>query len=209
MELLELMRELGPLTVLAQLSTVGRDLGPLQQEVARVLPIVPPMGGEAAHILRANLAKTLAQIPELDRKHRIVVAGPELLLLEVLGDMRCDQAVIVAVDNYLSPEMVARISANIPSGLAAQVLQVPEVPPSLRPSETVMVAIGFDGGCGHTLIVESARAILNFYQSFYFGEVVLLNPLDFAVFGRAEGWVTVTSPFTQHINPGTPQEVRR
>jgi len=193
----ELIEELGPLTVLEKLSTVKKSLALMQQEISCTLPLLPPTDGT----LRANLTNALAEIPQLHEKKRIIIVGPELLILEVMREMEFDIEILVAVDSSLPHETVARISANVPAGLSACVVQVPGVPFSIRPAEAVMIAAGFDGGIGNALVPQSTRNILNFYSSLYFGEVIMLNPLCFPVFRRPEGWVTLNKSqyFTQCI----------
>lgn len=201
MKLNELIEELGFLTVLEKLSTVKGSLAFIQQEISRALPLLPPTDGKADHILRSNLASALAEIPQIYEKKRIIVVGPELLFLEVMCEMGFDIEVLVAVNTSIPNETVARISANVPAGLAARVVQVPCVPFSIRPAEAVMIVAGFDAGAGNALVPQSTRSILNFYSSLYFGEVIMLDPFGFPVFSRPDGWVTLNKSqyFTQYI----------
>jgi hypothetical protein len=197
MTLNKLIGELGPLTVLEKLSTVKKSLTLMQQDISCALPILPPTDGT----LRANLTSALVEIPQLYEKKRIIVVGPELLILEVICEMGFDIEVLVAVNTSIPNETVARISANVPAGLAARVVQIPGIPFSIRPAEAVMIAAGFDAGAGNALVPESTRSILNFYISLYFGEVIMLDPFGFPVFSRPDGWVTLNKSqyFTQCI----------
>jgi hypothetical protein len=205
MRLTKFAEELGHLTVLCQLSTVKTDLNPIQQELADTFPLPPQAFGASDRGLRSNLVSGFGAIPYLHQKRRIIVVGPELLILEVIREIGFDHEILVAVDSFLPHETVKRISVNIPTELTARVVQVPEIPAGIRPMDTVMVAVGFDGGGGLVLVPQSTRNILQFYNPFYFGEVIRLDPLGFPVLSRAQGlgWVTLKRDefFTQHINP--------
>ena len=194
------IEELGPVTILAELGQLGCDLAPVRQDILRSLPVLPPAGSESDHILRLNLVSTLEGIPKLHQKPRLIVVGPELLLLEVLYKLGFDSQVLVVVSNDLDQSTLHRLSSNIPQGLSAEIIALPRVPSGIRPADSVMLAIGFDGGCGNVLVVDSTRAILNFYRGTYFGEVICLDPLGFPVLNRPQGWVTVNSLFTQYVS---------
>lgn len=203
MNLVESISEVGPLTLLVELSKVGGNLGLLREPITRALPVMLKSGNQSEEIIRTNLRDTLKNILGYSHKRRLMLVGAELLLLEVLAEMALDLEILVLLDHILPRETVLRIFLNIPANLNVQVIQAPEVPFGIKPSDSVMVAVGFEAGCGMALMLESTRSLLNFYSSVYFGEIVMLDPLQFTVLSRPEGWVTVTKSqvFTQYVLP--------
>ena len=199
MNLVELISELGSLTVLDELR-MFKNLSLIKSEIARALPVLPPIG--SGQSIRTNIAKLLNEIPGLRKKKRIVLAGPELMILELLKENDLNLEVLIAVDSYLTPDKVDRISDNIPSGLLTKVVQIPEVPFGIKPANAIIIAVGFNAGLDYALITRSTHNILNFYKAFYFGEIVLIDPLGYVTLNRPSDWVVINKSqiFTQHIS---------
>jgi len=196
----EAIQSTGYLTVMELLSNSSIETSRIQDEIVSLLPIHP--SSAIVSDLRQNLEANIDSIPNLCRKRQILMPT-DLMLLEVLYTTLPSIEVQILVDRFLKPEVVDRVSANIPANQKARVCQVPNIPSDISPIEAVIIAVGFDGGSGYTLIPESTRSILQYYKEFYFGEVILLDPLGFSIRTRPRGWVTVNKLqlFTQHISP--------
>lgn len=201
MKLQPLIHELGPLTVMAELMRTDGERWTREPEARRLLPALP------AHLadeeLTVGLRAALTAIPHLDRKQRIVVVGPELLLVEALGDLGFSSTVQVALDAQLADDVCGRIAGNVPPGLTAEFFRVPSRPAVLGPVDAVVITAGFRAGYRHVLIPDSSREIVNFYKAGYLGEIILLDPVGFSVFDRPDGWSVVDAPqtFTRVITP--------
>lgn len=194
MKLQPLIHELGPLTVMAELMRTDGERWIREPEVRRLLPMLP------AHLadedLTTGLQATLAAIPHLDRKQRIVVVGPELLLVEALGALGFSSVVQVALDAQLADDVCGRIAGNVPRGMDAEFFRIPARPAVLGPVDAVVITVGFRAGYRHVLIPDTSREIVNFYKAGYLGEIILLDPVGVSVFDRPDGWSVVDGPQT-------------
>ncbi len=181
------------------------NIDPFRHVIYRFLPVTF-IGVETDINFKANIYQLLVRLKtKIDSKKRLILVGFELLFLEQLVKLQSYIEILIVVDETLSSETVERINYNIPYGVNAGIMQIPVLPGPLGPTESMMIAIGFDGGSNYALIPESTRSILNFYlPNYYFGEVILLDPADITCLDRPEkGWVTVNKSimFTQHLKP--------
>lgn len=195
MNLLKTSEELGPLTVLAMLSELEGSLEWVHPEILNAMPIIPSQTEDVRSLLMENMSRALDQVPHIEEKQKLIIIGPELLLLEVLQQKNCQQNIMLAVGNSLSEDAIARIIMNVPLGLHVDVFQVPRVPEHFQPRNTLMLIPGFWGGGSSVLIPQQTHQIIRFYQSYgYAGEVILLQALKQAVHHRAmEGWQTINT----------------
>lgn len=193
--------ELGPYTVMAELSQAKEGLAAVQHEVEAWLPLMPDDQGRLASHLRDNLSALLR--PSLrDSLKRYLMVPHDLIVLEVLQALGYQAEVISLLASHLTADIVQRVRANVPLGLDVSVYQVPAIHFGITPSDSLLLTLGCNGGSEDlVLIPETTRDILAFYKGFYFGEVVVVEPFDFPCHSRPASWVTVNRSrfFTQSL----------
>ena len=183
--------ELGPITVLQELSHIRQNLTILDQDLMQVLPVNPSFLKTEALNLAACLTKQVIATNKIHQKSQIIIAGPELVLLEALASTQEKLSIALALNDALPLAAKERIILNTPDTLKVKIFQIPAIPNALKPTSSIILATGFYAGSQLALIPATLRNILNFYRNFFFGEIVLINPFPFAVHARPEGWVTI------------------
>ncbi len=191
MQIQSFIEELGPLTVLQELSHVEQNLSVLDQDLMQALPVDPGFLKKEGLNLAAMLTEQAIASKKIHQKSQIIIAGPELVLLEALAATQQPLSVALALNDSLPSSAAERITRNIPNTLQVQTFQIPNIPSSLKPTHSVLLATAFYAGGQLAIIPSALRNILNYYRNFFFGEIILINPFPFAVYGRPEGWVTI------------------
>lgn len=194
MDLAPMVTELGGLTTLVTLGHYRGDasgLSPIEDSLAKYLPVNPSRLNDLDNGYRVNVAESLNFVQGIQEKKKIIIAGAELLFMEAISELRLSSKVYQIVDDRLSLSSIARMRENIPEGVDGMIYPIPTVPFGLSPTGSVLLASGFWGGGSMVLIHESVRAVLLFLKNIYFGEKMLVAPYSKIVHSRPEGWVTV------------------
>jgi len=186
-----LILELGAFTVLSMLSHIKKSLELVKDDILEELPLVPPQEGVADKYIRENLKNAIEDIKKIKNKEHLVLVGPELIFIETLLEYNIHSQISISVHHSLNDESLLRLYKNVPRIINVDVIKLPEIPHNLRPDKALITAFGFNGGSGYTLIPNVNLDILNHYNGKYFGEILLINPIDFPVFSRPNGWITV------------------
>lgn len=207
MQIQSFIDELGAVTVLQELSDTKQNLAVLDQDLMQILPIDPSFLKKEKLNLAATLAEQAVTVQKIYQKSQIIIAGPELVLLEALAATQSDLSISLALNDTLAMSAAERVTLNTPDRLNVQIYQIPSIPKALKPTNSIILATGFYAGGQLALIPVALRNILNFYRTFFFGEIILLNPFPFAVHARPEGWVTIniSDYFTDTIGIPEPQ----
>lgn len=179
------IREVGLLSALE--ASAGLSTVPLPEGPDGRVEVVDVLARTKASLNRAGL---------LDDIDRVIVAGPELGLLEILADLDIgDIGVTVTLPADTPAASATRIERNMPAGIRGSVVQVPDLPSGpFSPQSTVLLVAGINAGYVTYLPVWIAELLL-FWDGFLFGPRVLIDPVALPV-ERPAGWVSVT---TEHL----------
>ncbi len=209
MQIQSFIDELGPLTVLQELSNIQQNLSVLDQDLMQTLPVDPGFLKNEGFDLAAMLTEQTISSHKIHQKSQIIIAGPELVLLEALAATQQSLSVALALNDSLPSCAAERITLNIPDKLDVQTFQIPNIPSSLKPTDSVLLATAFYAGGQLAIIPAALRNVLNYYRNFFFGEIILINPFPFAVHARPEGWVTINIAdyFTDTIGISEPHSL--
>lgn len=192
MDIKKTIDELGPFTVIDTLSKIGTNLSPIAIEMARFLPISPMNHKNQLGRIKSAFIKEILYRNQVTKKEKIIVVGPELILIEALVSILPEVIIYLIVDDqHLNSDQLERIRVNIPLRAKVYVFTIPTVPMEISPSESLLFVPGLHGGANYALVRESSRAIINFFENVYYGEKVLICPFSFPVQSRPEGWVTI------------------
>jgi len=186
-----LIRELGPATVAAHVVVKARDCPAILAAAARHNPLVSAFHRNGRTKLNAVFHKTFAAIKTLCQKKLLVLAHPELELVEVLCAQLRSTNLNIIVDATLPAATLNRIRNNFPPHSRAEIIQLPNLPESLHPDEAVMLAVGAHAGGGWVLLPEQTLDALEHLRRNFWGEVVLLDPVGHPIQARSDGWVPV------------------
>lgn len=199
MNLDNMIQGLGALTVAELLRSVGADLSALEPELRRVLPVHPVV---LANNLLTILDELLTGCELLHSKRKFLVLGPELLVVETLVRLYPKSMIYVVVDSSLTDSQVSLIADNVPSQASVHTVRISDHPRNLTPKDSIILAVGFDGGYNQALISITTWNMLTFFQPRYFGEFIMVNPLPFPVISRPDGWLVdnLTKLFTGSLS---------
>lgn len=199
----DLISELGVFTIISMLSQIKEDLEYVEETILEELPLVPPQEGAAYKCIREQFNYSIENIEKIQQKEHLVLVGPELIFIEMLAEYNIHSQISISVHHSLHAESLKRLFKNVPQNIKVDVIKLPEFPLNLRPDKALMIAFGFDGGSGYTLIPNVNLDILNHYTGKYFGEILLINPIAFPVFSKPNGWITVRTSkyFTKYYSP--------
>lgn len=200
------IRECGALTGVAEMLAMKRQLLPIWDSLCADHPIDICESMLESHRLPERVAEVIFTIPRITEKQYIILAGPDLVGLEAVALLGLKAEVVVAVDRSLDEHAVDRIAKNIPRGVRARVtVGLPER--AMRPTDSVLIALGFRGGYRFALVPTWVASVVRRYSAVFAGERVLVDPIGHPVSwrrtglassSREEGWVTemIESLFT-------------
>lgn len=175
------MVQLGPLTV-AQLALATVDAtGDLPEDAALGLP---------SEILNSGLDSIVENAAILLSDYdTILLAHPELAMLEALAHASYEGTVLTLVPTVLADAVVSELQANVPGRLDC-VFARPDASTitSVRPVRAALVCVGVDAGPELHLLPSWARESLGNAASCWFGEVLLLLACEARVSSRPLGW---------------------
>jgi len=186
-----LIRELGPATVATHVVAKARDCPAILAAAARHNPLVSVFHRNGRMKLNAVFHKTFAAIKTLCQKKLLVLAHPEFELVEVLCAQLRSTNLNIMVDATLPAATLARMRHNFPFHSRAEIIQLPNLPQSLHPDETVILAVGAHAGGDWVLLPEQTLEALAHLQRNFWGEVVLLDPVGHPIQARSDGWIPV------------------
>lgn len=186
-----LIRELGPATVAAHVVAKARDCPAIIAAAARHDPLVPVFHRSGRMKLGAVFHKTFTAIKTLCQKKLLVLAHPELELVEILSTQLRSTRLNIIADATLPAATLSRMRHNIPPHSRAEIIQLPNLLQSLHPDETVILAVGAHAGGAWVLLPEQTLDALAHLQRNFWGEVVLLDPVGHPIQARSDGWIPV------------------
>ena len=187
--------ELGPATVANHIVAGARNYPEILAVAARSNPLVPVFHRNGRPKIGVVFHKALASIKALCNKKLIILSHQELELVEVLCALHRSPNLNVLVDASLPPGVLARMRNNFPSRCHAEIIQIPDLPQSLDPAETVVLAVGVQAGGGWILVPEQSLNALEHLRGAFWGERLLIDPVGYPIQDRGAGWVPVHEEF--------------
>jgi hypothetical protein len=184
--------ELGPVTVASHVVAKARDCPEILAAAARHNPFVPVLLQNGRMKIGTVFNKTRSAIKRVCQKKAIILAHQELELVEILcAHYRAIHLNIMA-DATIPPAVLARMRNNLPSRCCAEIIQIPNLPKRLQPSEAVILAVGALAGGGYVLLHEHTLNTLEHLCRFFWGEVMLIDPVGYPIQDRADDcWLLV------------------
>jgi len=135
----------------------------------------------------------------------VVLAHPELRLLEALADVDFSRSLAVLVPYMLGDEALSELKANVPQGLdcafARPSLSTLEV---ISPLRGALLCVGVAAGREVHLVPSWAIEALGIAASGWYGEVLLLVTGSTYETRRPQGWALLDDDrrFTGHLHLG-------
>jgi hypothetical protein len=183
--------ELGPVTVATHLVAKARNCRDILAVAAQSNPLVPVFHRNGRPKIGAVFHKVLASIKPLCHKKLMILSHQEQDLVEGLCMLYRSPELNVMADASLPLGVLARMRNNFPSRCHADIIQIPDLPQSLDPAETVVLTVGVQAGGGWILVPEHSLNVLDHLRGVYWGERILIDPIGYPIQDRGAGWVPI------------------
>lgn len=195
--------ELGFLTVFDLLASVDHNLEHYESSLLEHLPLVPIQGEDVILKIKQEFSLMINDLSSIFSKENMIMIGQEMIFFEELSKHNIIPDIDLLIHHSVSIEQYNRLIKNVPCNLNINFFRIPETPQILSPNKTTAIMFGLDSGSGLVLLPDFQVDSLTFIKKRFFGEIVLLNPIPFSVFGKPYGWRSVYSHeyFTQIYKP--------
>lgn len=133
----------------------------------------------------------------------IVLAHPELVVLEALAASGHAGRVVAFLPPLLGDERMTSIRANVPERLDVTFLDAAEAPVGVSPAAATFLTVGFQAGGGYALVPWWTADLLHAWRHRWFGRSLLLDSVGVPVRSRPLGWtsVPIADHFTAVVGP--------
>lgn len=161
------LAHLGPFTTGDELARLG---APTQPGLPSVVP--------SNRSIRAAIAALLVRLSgELSLRH-LIVPGPELVMLEAIGDVLPGVATTVWLAPGVDTSVRASVTANLPRTIDGEVTVAPELPRLRERGPVALVALGLHAGFLTRVPAQTKALLEQMLAGGLQAEVVLLDPLE-------------------------------
>lgn len=195
MDFSTLICELGPATLANYIVAGARNCPEILAAAAQSNPLVPVFHRNGRPKIGAVFHKALASIKTLCHKKLIILSHQELELVEVLCAQHRSPDLNVMADASLPAGVLARMRNNFPCRCHAEIIQIPDLPQSLDPAETIVLTVGVQAGGGWILVPEQSLSALEHLRGVFWGERILIDPVGYPIQDRGAGWIPVHKEF--------------
>lgn len=183
--------ELGPVTVATHLINRARHCPQVLAAATRSNPFVPVFFENNRMKIGTVFKKALASIKRYCRKKALILAHQELELVELLCAHYRLIHLSVMADTTLPPDVLGRMRNNLPRQCCAEIIQIPKLPKFLQPSTAIILAVGVKAGGNWVLLPEPTLNVLEHLHRFFWGEIILLDPIGYPTHARGDGWIPI------------------
>lgn len=129
---------------------------------------------------------------ELGRHQTLLLAQPELRLLELLAETGYGGRVVTFVPSVLSEAQRLAVEANVPADLNVETCFSYEDPPGLSVFGSAFVAVAFRGGSDQLVLHSWSARLLRRWHEIWFGARIFVNPISSVVRTRLDGWESLS-----------------